>query len=339
MKTIYDKSEQVEEELLSEEEDFINNILKKIPEDEFATANYLLIEDNSLKFLDGEISETIFMPILDHMKALIREVNDDYERAYMNLDRWTLEISICDRMLREGIKEWEEGLDYLYRFCVDKKEETLEGGIEKIYEGNRKLIINQKIEEYVNEQVIALQSKSTILTEDEEREPEKKELTPEEIKELERLIYSDVEEIITIKPDIKKEGKSDRKVKEYKECMVLSNETPVIEEKVERKESLSVRNQEIIKNTCTIKSETGTIPSENLLNKGSEEKRKEKTEKKKIVLTDIKAVTKAESENKSVKSIRKPAGLKRKAVKLETSPCETPIRRPAGTVRRAKKSR
>ncbi|MEQ8187472.1 MAG: hypothetical protein ABRQ39_05815 [Candidatus Eremiobacterota bacterium] len=153
-------SEEITEETtgeIDEEKEFIKTILQRTSEESFITSNYLLIEENALNFSFDDISEEDFVKILTDMKETIAKVQEGYESAYMNLDRWTLEIATGDRMFREGLKEWDEGLDDLFEYCNSLDEEELNRGIKKIYEGNKKLIINQKIEEYVDEQVNLIQ--------------------------------------------------------------------------------------------------------------------------------------------------------------------------------------
>ena len=131
-------------EEIDEEKEFIKNILQRTPEESFITSNYILIEESALNFSCDDITEEDFEKVLKEMKETISKVQDGYESAYMNLDRWTLEIATGDRMFREGLKEWEEGLDDLFEYCKDRDEEYINSGIKKIYEGNKKLIINQK---------------------------------------------------------------------------------------------------------------------------------------------------------------------------------------------------
>ncbi len=153
-------SEEINEETgeeIDEEKEFIKDILLRTAEESFITSNYLLIEESALNFSFDDITEEDFVKVLTEMKETIGRVQEGYENAYMNLDRWTLEIATGDRMFREGIKEWDEGLDYLFEYCKDMDEGYINSGIKKIYEGNKKLIINQKIEEYVDEQVRLLQ--------------------------------------------------------------------------------------------------------------------------------------------------------------------------------------
>ncbi len=149
-------------EEIDEEKEFIKTILQRTSEESFITSNYLLIEESALNFSFDDITEEDFLEDLTEMKETISKVQEGYENAYMNLDRWTLEIAIGDRMFREGLKEWEEGLDYLFEYCKNRDEEYINMGIKKIYEGNKKLIINQKIEEYVDEQVKSLQKEGQV---------------------------------------------------------------------------------------------------------------------------------------------------------------------------------
>jgi len=143
-----------------EEEILIKTLTDDIPEEDFITGNYVLIRDTSINYSSGKINKHSFIHVLDEMKSIILEVKEGYEDAYMYMDRWTLEISVGDRFLREGIKNWEEGLAYLYQYYENKVDELLEKGIKEIFEGNKKLVINQKLEEYVNEQI----EKSTVIS-------------------------------------------------------------------------------------------------------------------------------------------------------------------------------
>ncbi|MEQ8172911.1 MAG: hypothetical protein ABRQ38_28770, partial [Candidatus Eremiobacterota bacterium] len=157
-------------EKIDEEQEFIKTILQRTSEESFITSNYLLIEESTLNFSFDDITEEDFVEILTEMKETISKVQEGYENAYMNLDRWTLEIATGDRMFREGLKEWDEGLDCLFKYCKDRDEEYINRCIKKIYEGNKKLIINQKIEEYVDEQVKLLQKEGHVSSDSGEKE-------------------------------------------------------------------------------------------------------------------------------------------------------------------------
>ncbi|MEQ8171598.1 MAG: hypothetical protein ABRQ38_22100, partial [Candidatus Eremiobacterota bacterium] len=140
---------------IDEEEELIKNIVKLITEDDILTTNYLDVKDGALNFLRGDIDEDEFIDILDDMKDLIDEAKEEYDEEYTYTDGWALESATGDKILRQGIKEWEESLDILYDSYVIKDEPAIHRAIKKAYEANKKLIINQKLEEFINDQVMA----------------------------------------------------------------------------------------------------------------------------------------------------------------------------------------
>jgi len=140
---------------IDEEEELVKNIIKLITEDDILTTNYLDIKDGALNFLSGDIDEDEFTAILDDMKDIIDEAKEEYDEEYTYTDGWALESATGDRILRQGIKEWEEALDILYDSYLTKDESEIHRAIKKAYEANKKLIINQKLEEFINDQVMA----------------------------------------------------------------------------------------------------------------------------------------------------------------------------------------
>lgn len=140
---------------IDEEEELVKNIIKLITEDDILTTNYLDIKDASLNFIRGDIDEDEFITVLDDMKEIIDEAKEEYDEEYTYTDGWALESSTGDKILRQGIKEWEEALDILYDSYVTIDEPVIHMAIKKAYEANKKLIINQKLEEFINDQVRA----------------------------------------------------------------------------------------------------------------------------------------------------------------------------------------
>jgi hypothetical protein len=93
---------------IDEEEELIKNIVKLITEDDILTTNYLDIKDGALNFLSGDIDEDEFIAILDDMKDIIDEAKEEYDDEYTYTDGWALESATGDKILRQGIKEWEK---------------------------------------------------------------------------------------------------------------------------------------------------------------------------------------------------------------------------------------
>lgn len=148
---LYEKENKEELDDFDEEQELLRCVTERISEESYLTGNYILIRDSGMNFLNGKIPEMEFKKSFEDMKAVIREVKEEYENAFMNIEKWTLEISVGDKLFREGLKEWQEGLNSLSDFISDRKRETIDKGIRLIYEGNKKLVINQKLEEYINE--------------------------------------------------------------------------------------------------------------------------------------------------------------------------------------------
>jgi hypothetical protein len=129
-----------------------------IPEEAFVTETYIIIKEKVYEFLEDKIDEASFKKFIYDIKKIVQTSRQDYEESYISSREWTLEVVAGDRLLREGFYGYEKGLDFLEACCMSKEKEELDRGIDMIYNGNKKLITNQYLAEYVNKQVVKYRS-------------------------------------------------------------------------------------------------------------------------------------------------------------------------------------
>lgn len=136
----------------SGEKEIIDRVLERIPAEDFITGNYERIKETGEKFFNEEIGEEEFKRRIDDMLDLIRNCRREYEDTYISPEEWTLEVATGDKVLLEGLNEWERGLMSLNDSMGLMDEDSLKRAMDKIYEGNKKLVINQYLALYVREQ-------------------------------------------------------------------------------------------------------------------------------------------------------------------------------------------
>lgn len=131
-----------------DEEELARSIISQIKEEELLTDNYILIKDTSLKFLNKEIDEKDFLKILDNLEEIICEAENEYELNY-SPGVSAPESLIRDKYFKEGINDWLTALNSFYEYPVMNDEKYIYYGLKKACEGNRKLIVKQKMDEYI----------------------------------------------------------------------------------------------------------------------------------------------------------------------------------------------
>jgi len=141
------------EEVEDESEDLLDKIESKIPEEEFITTNYIKIRDSVSDFFEEKIEVRELISIFNEMKETIEQVRQKYEGIPISEDEWTLEVYTGDKLLTEGLNEWEVALDMLEECALEDEEEEIDYCLEKLYEANRKLVLNQHLSKYIDEQV------------------------------------------------------------------------------------------------------------------------------------------------------------------------------------------
>jgi hypothetical protein len=144
---LQDKIEMTEDKLIDE-------LLKRIAQENFITSNYLLVSNKLESFLKHETDEEDIKKILSSIKEIIISSREDYEKSYISPEEWTLEVYAGDKMLSEGLEEWEEGLTVLEYCFVNRNKEEIDKAISMVFEGNKKLVLNQYLAEYIEEQIV-----------------------------------------------------------------------------------------------------------------------------------------------------------------------------------------
>ena len=144
----------------SYEEELVEKVLSVVSEEDYDTVNYHKIREACYLFYEGEIDRDELHSSLDDMLFLIEAGRKDYENTYISADEWTLEVFLGDKMLLEGLDGWEKGLNFIKK-CNDLSIDSVEKVLDDIYEANKKLIINQYLSEYIEEQAGAVDKYSS----------------------------------------------------------------------------------------------------------------------------------------------------------------------------------
>ncbi len=143
-----------QDEIAMTDEKLIEELYNRIDPDIFITSNYLLICNKLESFLNDETDEEDVKKILASIKEIITFAREDYEKSYISPEEWTLEVCTGDKLLSEGIDTWKEGLVALEECFTERNKEEIDKAISIIFEGNKKLILNQYLAEYIDEQLM-----------------------------------------------------------------------------------------------------------------------------------------------------------------------------------------
>ncbi|MEQ8190050.1 MAG: hypothetical protein ABRQ39_18915 [Candidatus Eremiobacterota bacterium] len=127
--------------------DFIDMYSKMFIEKKTATGgddfiksvNYKAIEDMIQKFLNKEIEPDVIDSFLEKMIKNAMKNRKSYENIYSAGNKPSEE----DKIIIEGNKKWEEGLNYLYDHYMDMNEDTINKAFNMLYEANKKLLALQ----------------------------------------------------------------------------------------------------------------------------------------------------------------------------------------------------
>jgi len=133
------------------EASIMEEVLRRISEEDFNTTGYHSIKKSSEKFYKGEINKTGFNDSLEEMLEIIEVAKANYEETYISPDEWTIEVYLGDKMLLEGLQGWGKGLNIL-KNCSNKDRDNIDKALGIIYEANKKLVINQHLAKYIDEQ-------------------------------------------------------------------------------------------------------------------------------------------------------------------------------------------
>jgi len=143
-------------------EELIKNITASASEEDFVTENYINIKKHALLFLADRIDMEKIKKILVDMKNMVVKTRKEHEKSYLLENEWTVESAAGDRLLIEGMNDYEKGLTFLEDNLDEKNEEKIKSGIDMIYEANKKLVLNQCLVKYV-ENIISMRDKTSLL--------------------------------------------------------------------------------------------------------------------------------------------------------------------------------
>ncbi|MFP4499259.1 MAG: hypothetical protein ACLFQV_13705 [Vulcanimicrobiota bacterium] len=140
------------ETALDETYDILEGIIASTTDEEFITTNFINIKDLVLDYLDKLIEINELNEALEEMLEIINETRNNYEQIYIGKEEWTLEVSLGDRLLIEGIVAWEEALKQLKKGAENSNDNLLLEGIDRAFEANKTLALVQLLAEQVNKQ-------------------------------------------------------------------------------------------------------------------------------------------------------------------------------------------
>jgi len=143
-------------------EELIKNITASASEEDFITENYINIKRHALLFLVDRIDMEMVKKVLVDMKHMVVKARKEHEQSYLLENEWTVESAAGDRLLTEGMNEYEKGLTFLEDNLDEKNEDKIKAGIDMIYEANKKLVLNQCLVKYV-ENIISMRDKMSLL--------------------------------------------------------------------------------------------------------------------------------------------------------------------------------
>jgi len=143
-------------------EELIKNVAKSACKDDFITENYINIKKNALLFLTDRTEREKFEKMLMDIKHRVIKTRKEYEKSYLLENEWTVESAAGDRLLIEGMNDYEKGLTFLQDSLDEKNEEKIKAAIDMIYEANKKLVLNQCLVKYV-ENIISMRDKMSLL--------------------------------------------------------------------------------------------------------------------------------------------------------------------------------
>jgi len=136
---VYSPDEEAMERLL-------NEIIAEIPVEAYYTVNYVKIEERAQEFASHKISKEEFLQVLDEVWNLLESSGDKYKKLNLSSESMTPEVALAERLLIEGMDEWEAAIVQLSGSCEEGDEMGIFRGVDMAYSANRKLVIMQHIE-------------------------------------------------------------------------------------------------------------------------------------------------------------------------------------------------
>ncbi|HPZ07467.1 MAG TPA: hypothetical protein PL110_05095 [Candidatus Eremiobacteraeota bacterium] len=135
--------------------DSIQEAFEKFEEEDFRTSNYMLLEKDVQKYLQGCIKEEELLQTIKKMRTIIMNAQDQYDNLPVSQEELTLEVLRGDKLLTEGLMLWMDGLDILEDCAEDQiaEEEAFLDGLKYIFIGNKKLVILQYFSDQIQKQV------------------------------------------------------------------------------------------------------------------------------------------------------------------------------------------
>jgi len=132
--------------------DSIKDTLSRFTDEDYKTANYIVLEKGVNDFLSGNIEKDQLAYLVVNMRDVISNAQDQYETLPVSEDELTLEVLRGDKLLNEGFMGWLYGLELMEEGLEEKDEETLQEGLDYIFSGNKKLVLVQYFSDQVQKQ-------------------------------------------------------------------------------------------------------------------------------------------------------------------------------------------
>jgi len=132
-----------------EQEDLLKKIVNEIPPEYYYASSYVMIEEKVHQFLKQEIDDETFLRVLEEIAEILESSRREYESLELSRQNMLPQVALGDRLLDEGINEWEDAIDCLAEYCEDNNAAGILRGLRMAYKANRKLIIVQYIEKFL----------------------------------------------------------------------------------------------------------------------------------------------------------------------------------------------
>ena len=140
-------------EIMQEEEEvegFLESVIDSIPQEEFLTENYLLIEEAAQKFSEKKIETSDFIKVLEKQRKILETSIEEYNNINIPADKLAPRVLSAHQLFVEGMEDWEKALNLLEESCLNKDMFKIFKGVDMAYQANRKLVIVQYINKFID---------------------------------------------------------------------------------------------------------------------------------------------------------------------------------------------
>jgi len=132
--------------------DSLEEHIRKLPDEQFKTQNYLELEKIVSGFLNGTVSKAIFLETLNKMSELIEESTDKYKTLQIGDEELTREIFKANKIIYDALEDWQQGIVFMKDYLKTGDREDIYDGLKAILEASKKLVYIQYFARQVEKQ-------------------------------------------------------------------------------------------------------------------------------------------------------------------------------------------